>query len=363
MKKNYKISMYYDDYFIHHQSIKAFNLRTSNESIVFETDSESIGYLNDNNVKYIIEKNKFEFIKNIILLRKFVILSCVVMLFVLYMNSYRVNDINFNIDTPINDEIASSIESKYKKLLFFDFVTDDFVDLSKNLRSEYSCYEWISISKDYSTINVEITKTGLNQTYNDNLIGNIVASRDGVISSYIVYSGTVSISYNDYVKAGDILIKGAYEDILTTPKGVVMATTYSEETYQVPKTIYEEKLTGNMSYFYEVCILNNNFDILKETNYSLYQEISSSIFSIPNFLQINKIEHYEKNDIIYINDIDTAREYGLTLVDKNFTDNKVLEEESIVSKYVLTTTEYDDYFEITYLVKKLESIGEFEELS
>ncbi len=360
MKQNYKISMYYDDYLIHYESLIAYELQSSDNSIIFYTNKESLEYLDINNINYVIEKNAKQSIKRFFIYKKFVLIILALGLFGAYLNSYRVQNIIFNIETPINNVIKEEIQTSYKKVLFFNFVNEDYESLAKDLRSRYSCYEWISINKNFDVIEVEIIKTGLDRELTDDLNGNIIATKDGVINSYLVHSGSVMIEKNDYVKKGDILIEGLYTNTVVSPKGVVLAHTFEEQTYIVEKEINDTILTGLTDKFYGINLFGNNINFIKDYKYSEYEQTKSTIFSIPFLFDIYKIEQFQKSDIIYINDNESAVEYGYSLVEENFIKNKVIDDEKIETSKLLNITEYDYYYEVTYLVKKLESIGEFE---
>ena len=85
------------------------------------------------------------------------------------------------------------------------------------------------------------------------------------------------------------------------------------------------------------------------------------IFNIPYLLCVNKIEEYEKNDIIYTYDKESAVEYAATIIEDEFIKNKVLNDEKILRIQELVVIEDEESFKITFLIKKIESIGEFKE--
>ncbi len=359
--KTYKISMYYDDYIKNHEQLKAIDLTTESNSIIFYTDKQTIDYLNLNNIQYNIEFSIKDKIKEILVFRKFIFITITLMIFCVYLNTYRVQDITFNIDTPVNETIKEKIQLSHKKVFFFDFTNVDYQELSKELRSEYSCYEWISVSKNYDVIEVEIIKTGLTNKYEDKVNGNIVASKDGIIDSYIVHNGDILIEKNQYVKKGDILISGSYYDKVVSAKGLILATTYEEKVYTVNKNIKEDKLSGVSKSFFRLNLFNNIINLNKEA-FSNFQEDSNELFKIPFIFSLSKVNIYESKEVSYEYDLQSAKEYGFTKVEETFNYNKVYEEEEILNTLILTYKEYDDYYEITYLVKTLESIGVFEEI-
>ncbi len=362
MKSNYKISMKYDEYIIHHEELTAIDLMSEGNSIIFYTNKETINYLDLNNINYIIESNFKEKIKDLFIFKKFILFGVILVMFGVYLNTYRVQNITFNIDTPINSVIEERIREENKRILLFDFVKIDYQELSKDLRSEYPCYEWISVKKEYDVIEVEIIKTGLDNKYEDTLYGDIVATKEGIVESYLIHSGDVMIERNSYVKEGDILIKGSYYDTVVSPKGLVLAHTFELDTYKIYKEVKTEELTSLSNSFYQFNILNNLFN-LNKTKYNSYQVSNNELFKLPYLFSFNKVTHLEQKEVTYYYDKDTAEEYGQSKVVEKFNNNKVTEEEKLENIIVYSLIEKDEYFEITYLVKKLESIGVFKEYS
>ena len=352
----YQVTLDYDDYFKCSNSIKAEKIEILGDSILFYTDEESLKYLNDNNICYMVHEDKKTKKKQMTLHFGGVIFGLIFVAFLLIMNFYRVSEIKFSGIYPINDAIGKMIEDGYKSILVFDFHSNNYEDLSHKVRMAFKEYEWISIAKNGSIIevNIEPTKT---QEYPNVLIpeGNIVAKKDGVVSQFIAFDGKLLVEDNMYVKAGDILIEGK----VLGARGYVLAYTYEEIMIKVPKSLNSKEFTGKSNKYYEVEIFNRAFPFLKESNFVDKEIVSSHIFTIPYLLRINKIVEYEKDDIIYVYDKDEAVEYAKSMVEASFENAKILPEEKIVLQEVLLTNENEDFFQITLMVKKEESIGEF----
>lgn len=141
--------------------------------------------------------------------------------------------------------------------MFWNFISIDFEELSKNLRISFSDYEWISAYKDGATIYVIINNN--EQTAKVEQYGNIVAKKDAVIKKFIVYNGKSNVCENQYVKKGDVLISGQVSESFVEARGAVFGITYEEKEISIDKSITELKETGN-SYNYNLfSIFNNNF--------------------------------------------------------------------------------------------------------
>ena len=352
----YKISLDYDDYFSNSQIIKATNLEVVGEAIMFATDKKTLLLLDSKNISYMLHDSKMKRIKNIFKYKTGIYVGLLWVLLLIVMNSFRVNRIEFNGDYPINEEITSYINNQNQQILFFSFHKNNYQDLSKNLRSTFYEYEWINVSKKGSTIYVTInTPQEFEQVIENNEMGDIVAKKSGMISEYKVFSGLSLVESNQYVKKGEVLVEGQ----ASGAKGYVLATVYEEIKVTVMKEKSVATLTGVSQKYTSVKLFKKSFNVGKKATFSQSDTTIKKIFNIPGLLSINKIEELEKNDIIYTYDSDKAKEIAQNIITEGFTNSKVLNEERIVRIEQLYLQENSDSFEIVFLVKKIESIGEF----
>jgi hypothetical protein len=160
-----------------------------------------------------------------------------------------------------------------------------------------------------------------------------------------------------YVKKGDILISGSASNIHA--KGYVMAKTYESIVITVPKKTNKEELSGEVINYYELILFGKEFNLMKNKNYENSDLKREKSFNIPYIFTLNKIEEYEKDDIIYVYDKESAIVYAKSVIENDFSKEKVLNEEKIIRLQELVVEELEDSFVITFLVKKIESIGEF----
>lgn len=353
---DYKISLDYDDYFANSSLLKAKNIEVIGDSIMFDTDKESITVLENKNVRYMLHYSKRKKLFDILKHKTGIIIGLLCVIFMIVMNSFRVSKITFNGVYPINDEIETYINSQNQQILFFSFHKNNYDYLSKELRSVFNEYEWISISKKGSTIYVEVEPTTTKDiTKEEVIIGDIVASKSGIITEYRVYGGSTMVSHNLYVKTGDILIKGNN----TQAKGYVLATVYEQKVVEVSKVSSKKELSGDVISYNQFKLFNKLFNINKKVNYEESDITSKVIFNLPYVLSFNKVEEYEKNIITYKYDKKGAVEYAKSYIEDEFNNRKVLNDEKILRVEELTTVEDDEMYKITFLIKKVESIGEF----
>ena len=175
---NYKISVSYDDYFANANRITSTQIEVVGDVIMFNTNLESINFLDENNIRYMLHTSPKKEIKNFLKYKTGIVIGVLMVCFLIFMNSYRVSEITFNADYPINPMIEEYIDGQTQDLFFFSFHKNNYQDLSKNLRSTFNEYEWISISKKGSKILVTIEPTTTkNVEYENKEVGNIVAKK------------------------------------------------------------------------------------------------------------------------------------------------------------------------------------------
>ena len=183
--------------------------------------------------------------------------------------------------------------------------------LQRELRDIYSNYAFIGVSKKGNDINidfVEKTNIDLNKIPN-NLLGNIVAEKEGVISKIIVESGTAKYKIGSFFQKGDILIEGKMYSLvigeqLVPPRGEIYAdTNYTfEKTYKVRQNIKKYQDEINKSISISTKNMQYNLDYLKKDKF--YDKIYTK--EIFNFLgisiSINKFKEYINEDVLYTNE-------------------------------------------------------------
>ena len=347
-------------FFKHTDQIVASSIKVVDNQVSFKTDSITKKYFDDNKIPYKLENNLVKKFTQALYLNITLIISLLIFIMVLYINSFRVSEIKFNGEFVINDKIKNKIEEKYVHFLSFNFIDVDYEKLSKELRLMYPNYEWINAYKDGNNIVVNINN--LDDKLKDNVLsdGDIIAKKDGVISTFRVFNGKNLVSNNLYVKKGDVLISGTNEDMSKTEaRGQVLAYTYEEITITVDKEVTEIKESSNKYSYKQIILFGKSFSIGKKNKYESYKTNRKLIFNLFNFFKIYKIEEIELYDIINTYDYEKATIVAKNIIENNFNENKTLEEEKIVRLELLNYKEDSDSFTFKFLTKKLESIGEF----
>lgn len=360
----YKIQMNKNDFFKIHNRITSSNLEINKDDVFFELDLEGLNFLKKSGYNfYLIDSIKIkikEFMK-----KYYLLLFGVLFLFsILYINSYRVDSIIFNIDTPVNKQIEEAIFKSYKKLFNFSFSNLDYSAFSKKLRSTYVEYPYINVYNKNNNIMVDI------YSYNDNYpaindygeLGNIVAAKDGIVDEFYVYNGNCVVSKNKYVKKGDLLIDGKINDDYICSKGLILGYTFEKSSIIVPKTENTEKNSGLFSNYFEINVFNFVLPINKKNSFLKYEKKEIVNFNFFDIFQIKKIEEYEKNDIIKKYTKEDAISIGEQLIKASFEKCKIDNREKIIELTPYDVIETADSFEITYILKKYESLGVFQSI-
>lgn len=355
---NYKIKMRKSDFFKLHSRIAVKNLEIKDDYARFEVELGSFNIIKDSGYKYILNDSfrikLISFIKAYYLL----LIGILFLFSILYINSYRINNIVFSEETPINSKIENKIKMSYKKLFFYNFSTIDCAKLSKELRGMYCEYPYINIVNKNNNIYVEIKrKNNEEYLFNDFTGKNIIAKKDGIIERCIVYSGKSDIKKNEYVRKNDILINGSLNNYSVSPCGLVLAYTYEKVTINVDKSVRNEITTNNKQSFNRLYLFNEFFNIGRKYNFDNYEENINEIFNFYDIFSIQRIEEAEKNVIIKENTEDDAIEYAKKQALSDFEGSKTIDDEKIVDVALYEIEKHTDYYSISLILKKLESIG------
>lgn len=358
MMNIYSIKMKKSLFFKYSEKIVASSVKVLDNFVYFKTDGITKKYLDENKINYTLSENEITKIKKRILQNLILILSCLIFVLVLYINTMRVSNICFNGEYIINNQIEEKIKKEYTHFMFWNFISIDFEELSKNLRISFSDYEWISAYKDGATIYVIINNN--EQTVKVEQYGNIVAKKDAIIKKFIVYNGKSNVCENQYVKKGDVLISGQVSESFVEARGAVFGITYEEKEISIDKSITELKETGN-SYNYNLfSIFNNNFSLGKKNKFESYNTKKTLKFNLFNFFKIYKIEELELCDIIKEYTFDTARDYAIAQIIDDFNLNRHYEAENLERIELLNHKEDSSMYTFKFLLKKVESIGVFQ---
>lgn len=345
-----KIRMIKSDFFRIHNKINTKNVEIEQDYAIFELDYHELKKIKNQKLPYeILESNVSRlslFFKSYYL----IIIGIFTLFSIIFINNYRVEEIYFTQDTPINSEIEARINSSLIPLFWFKFSNLDYTSLSLKLEKEYIEYSYISVEQKNNIIKVEIVSNTEAKNI-ESSSGSIYSSCDAIISSYYASNGEIQVSKNQYVHKGDLLIK----DIGNGARGYVCATSYKKVVEEIPKECKEISY-GEKKYYTSFNFFGNSFAFNKNsfTNSDLNE---STVFNLFSIFEVKKIEEIEKNVIIKTYDIESARKKSISNIYQNFEKNKVLNSEKIDDIYERSIEESNSSYRIVYIVKMTSSIG------
>ena len=305
------------------------------------------------------------FIINFIKLNRYMLISFIISMFVLYLLSHtifniKINSGDKNIVKIINKSLKDNNIEIYKRKKNFKEIENI---KEKILKENEDFLEWIEIEEKGCNYIINVTprvkrkKSISNGDYTD-----IVASKDGKILFITASSGTKLKDKGDYVKKGEVIISGnimkgeklAYQ---VKSKGHVYAETWYTVKIEVPFKYTEYVNTGKIINRYYLDIFGNEFTLIgkyKSNNtmntktlildkpylpFKLYKE-SMKKYEYKEFI-INKKEAY--NEAIKRSDIKI----------KNMLNN----DEYIISKNVLKKEVFSSKIKVEVFYKVYENIG------
>lgn len=351
----YKIKMNKNDFLKVNNQILANNLEIVDNDIFFEVESGSYNILKKTNYEFKVIESISNKTKRLVRDYGLIIFGFLFLFSILYINSYRVSEIVFNRETPINDDIEKNLKDSFKTLLCFDFTDMDFYDYSRELCKSYFEYPYIKVEHKNNKVYVYIAEinevTEIEKLNN----GSLVSSKTGIVENYYVYSGVNNVYKNMFVKEGDVLIEGA------SAKGIVMGTTYERINISIPKeeTIYE--YSDISSEYYSICFGNYDFNISKNMNFSMYDQKKEEIFNLFDFFIIKKIVENEKSAIIKTYTLNEGLELAKNNIENVFYQNCTNDLEKIISITNIKAIEKEDSYEYSFIVKSYESFGIYKE--
>lgn len=249
--------------------------------------------------------------------------------------------------------------------------------LEKSLMQEYGDISWINIHITGTKATVRIREAIPKQPFVDKSVPcDIVAAKDGLITSISTMSGTPRAKQGDVVQKGDLLVSGELlvgtEDTGFSSKYVhaqseVRAKMYYEVTVSVPYEYTVKNYTGKTLKEHSMAFFDNKIDFLKRNKiYENYDKIT-------NRTQLNFGEDYPLPIIIITDEykeyipekrLRTA-DYAKEIAQAMITGRIISEfdfDADIIDKAV-TYTENEDYLEVKAVITTIERIDEKREIT
>ncbi len=343
---------------------KVNNVKLDDDRITFEVNDKSLELLlNDITELSYFNKRKT---KIIIFLKKYLIsILCILILFVFIINEqFVIKKIVFINENTYNKEVVDYLYENYlEKKLFYYYLSDSINNVNSNIRHEFYYYEWINVNKRGNKLLVQIDKQD-EKSYLDatsNVVGDIIANEDGIIRSYFIKKGVTLIKDNQSVKKGDILVSG---NLLINnqmidyihPVGIVLAEVGKYDLIKIPKIEKEYIRTGNIKILNSYTFLK--YKITPKISFEMYEQEEIKVIENKFFKKV-KLIIYEIKELINYYDKDSSYKYAKSIIEKEFNDTKIHEQEKLLEIILLNNYEDNNHYYYKFFVKKIINISEF----
>ncbi len=264
-----------------------------------------------------------------------IIVPLVVLTFILmslmdkYTSGYQIHG---NLNKQEMEELETLLAPHFKQFGPLAFLQGDLEAIEAELKEHYNEYAWINIYRKGTDIVFEVYNTPVEEredldTYSDTLY----AKRSGVIRDYKVSSCRVLVEQNQLVKEGDPLVTCYVEQPYTTEiipiedtaKGEVFADTWYEAIVTAEKVDVQEGFTANKETTYVLHVGGIDLKLpSKKVSYEKYEEVKKSynpfFFLKKSPLYLEKIQYYEKSDIMRVNTSEELKENLLTIIKNKY---------------------------------------------
>lgn len=342
------------------------NIVIDEENIRFKTNAKSLQLLlNDiSDIKY----NNMRKQKIMGFLKKyFISIIALIILFILLINNMLiVKKVKFIKENTYNQEVVDYINENCFKIGIFKYLKYDLNTLNDDVKNKFYYYEWINLEKKGNCLNIIIDKQDEKSFLNSRskIKGDIIAKSQGIVKYYFVKKGVCLVKDNQSINFGDILITGNLQyynnkSEYVHPVAIVLAETVNKENIKIKKQEITFKRTGKIKidYFYNF----NNKNSKCKDYFSMYECIDEVVFNYNNIKKIKRI-YYEVEEVFNYYSADNAYLYALSLIEKQFNEQKIHSKEKIVNINLLHQNEDEEYYYYTFLIKKIINVAEFKAL-
>lgn len=318
--------------------------------------------------KYIVS-NKFEVVSNSLIkkikLNKIYLISLLIGLVVFLIVSkmiIRINIIHENKD--IRELIQDELDMYGIKVLRFKKSYKELEMIRGKILDKYpSILDWMEFEVKGMVLNVHIEERIITNIDEDNRKCDVVALKDALITDIKVETGEIVVNINDYVRKGDVLIKGSLvyneeEKRSVCAKGEVYGTVYYTGKASIPYEISDVKKTGKIRYnlVYEYKGIKKNILRSRLDEYISSYKTLLNVFDFKIYLE--KEEEVTKEKVILSkNEVENL---GVWKVIKAIME-KNLQKMTIIDRKVLKKVENNSTMDIEVFVVAKELVSTQEE--
>lgn len=291
-------------------------------------------------------------------------LSLVFLLGVFILSSFFVRDIEFSKEETYNYDVLEDVKKQMSSFGPFKKMKVDLNDLSNDLRHKYSNYGYIGLRKKAGTIYIDIDELNNypNIKDNDSLPCDIVSNVDGKVVGYEVVEGIPVVNINQIINKGDLLISGNINyqtnkeslDKLIHASGIVLIEYASYLKMSIPKKEEYDLLKSETKPFYSVSLFNKPIgnNRVDDGNCIVSTEELFNIFNIFCVYKNTKYQVIKKEKLI---NEDEAKVLSEKKIYEEFFKEQVSKSEKIKLIKLVSTSELEDQYVFSYLVKYIKN--------
>lgn len=224
--------------------------------------------------------------------------------------------------------------------------------------------DWMEFEVRGMVINVKIEERIITDIKKNDRVCDIVAKKNGVINEIKIEQGEGLVNINDYVKEGDLLIRGSVkyneeDKRYTCASGEIYATTWYTGSISIPFKYYEYEKQNDKRYNLVWEYNDNKHEIFKnrlenyESNYKTLLKIFDFNLYIDKQVSVKKIEkEYSEEE---------ALEIGINKVIETI-EKKLTKKDTIIDKKVLKKVKNNSTMDIDVFVVVKELISTQKEI-
>ena len=337
------------------------NIKKKDDELFFYTDDKSIKVLMQeiDNIEYdnIFKKRLMTFLKKHLIS----LVALFIITLLLINQSIAIREIRFINYNTYDKEVETFLEERLKKIGPFYYLDDSLNNINFDIKSKFYDYEWISVSKNGSFLDVDIKKQHIPgyENEDDGIVGDYIASRDAIIKLYYVKKGIVFVFESQSVKKGDLLVSGNLKYHLNEveyikPQAIVIGEVVEYQNIRVKKNQTREQRNGKITIKKHLTLFNGS--LFNKKPYDNADEEKFELFNAFDFIKINKSVYYEFETVNITYNYDEALTYAKSLIRKDFNAD---EYEKIIFIKLVSSIEDSNYYDFEFIIKKQENIAQF----
>lgn len=258
---------------------KVLNLKTSYEIKIIKTNGIK-------HIKYILKKNKH-----------FLIIFIMSFLFLMYLTTVITKVEVIHSDKKIRELLSKELEKYDIKNNSRTKTYKQINDIKEKILKDYKDkIEWIEIIKEGTKYIVKVEERILTNIDKTDEKYNIVANNNAIIKEISAEKGEIIVKKEQYVRKGDILIRGdiylneTKKDTINA-QGEVYGEVWYKVTSEYPKYYEEVKDTKSRKKVYTITILNRRIELTRK-KYKI-KRIKEKTILKSNILPIKLSKEYQ----------------------------------------------------------------------